>query len=159
MIHEIYEQDSSQAEFELELNTVMESGIKHIVVEPVKLGDDVSRWIMCGNFLHKTAVISGLGCLVWMWMLPRRWHVFLPLGVISFTSASMYNAFWQFDPCCKYQVEINVNRLHKLPLHSITTTTPVVLVRKDDTRRKLLHNMVSMLSAGVSVYKFYKECS
>jgi hypothetical protein len=32
----------------------------YIIIEPAKLGDETSRWIMVGNCLHQTAILSGL---------------------------------------------------------------------------------------------------
>ena len=79
----------------------------------------------------------------------------MPLGFLSVMCAGVYAISWQFDPCCKYQVETNMNKVPKLPLHSLTTTTPVILVRKDDSRRKILHNTVSLVAGGLCAYKLY----
>ena len=155
MIREIYEHESSQEEFEVELDRALDSGVKTIVIEPSKLGDEAARWIMCGNCLHKTAVLSGLGSFVCAGMWPHRGEIFMPLGFLSVMCAGVYAISWQFDPCCKYQVETNMNKVPKLPLHSLTTTTPVILVRKDDSRRKILHNTVSLIAGGLCAYKLY----
>ncbi|KAL8576666.1 hypothetical protein ACOMHN_025141 [Nucella lapillus] len=159
VIREIYEHESSHEEFEVELDLALDSGIKTIVVEPSKLGNEAAKWIMCGNCLHKTAVLSGLGSLAVAGMWPARVEVSLPLGFLSVMCAGVYAISWQFDPCCKYQVETNLNKVPKLPLHSLTTTTPVILVRKDDSRRKFLHNTVSLVAGGLCVYKLYQILS
>ncbi|KAK7507998.1 hypothetical protein BaRGS_00000963 [Batillaria attramentaria] len=156
VIREIYEHESSQEEFEVELDQALEAGVKTIVIEPSKLGDEAARWIMCGNCLHKTAVLSGVGSLVCAGVWPDRGEFFMPLGFVSVMCAGVYAISWQFDPCCKYQVETNMNKVPKLPLHSLTTTTPVILVRKDDSRRKFLHNTVSLIAGAVCAYKLYK---
>lgn len=35
-----------------------------IIIEPVKLGDETARWITVGNFLNKTAVVSGISSIL-----------------------------------------------------------------------------------------------
>lgn len=156
VIREIYEHESSQEDFEVELDHALDSGVKTIVIEPDKLGDEAARWILCGNCLHKTAVLSGVGSLVCAGLWPEHVELYMPMGFLSVVCASVYAISWQFDPCCKYQVETNMNKVPKLPLHSLTTTTPVILVRKDDSRRKLLHNTVSFLAGVMVAYKLYR---
>ncbi|KAK7112213.1 transmembrane protein 11, mitochondrial-like [Littorina saxatilis] len=156
VIREIYEHESSQEEFEVELDRALDSGVKTIVIEPSKLGDEASRWITCGNCLHKSAVLSGLGSLICARMWPEHNEIYMPMGFLSVICAGVYAISWQFDPCSKYQVETNMNKVPKLPLHSLTTTTPVILVRKDDARRKVLHNTVSLIAGGWCAYKLYK---
>lgn len=157
MIREIYEHESSQEEFEVQLDQSLEAGVQTIVIEPSRLGDEAARWIMCGNCLHKTAVLAGVGSLVCVGMWPHRNELFMSLGFLSVICAGVYAISWQFDPCCKYQVETNMNKVPKLPLHSLSSSTPVILIRKDDTRRKILHNTISLISGAVCGYKLYKS--
>ena len=156
MIHEVYEHENAQELFENELDIALDAGIKTIIIEPSKLGDETSGWITIGNCLHKTSVLSGLGCLISGSVWPDKGIVYLPLGFISIVCASVYGVSWQFDPCCKYQVEHSLRKLQRLPVHSLTSTTPVVLVRKDDKRRKILHNTVSLAASAFCVWKLYK---
>jgi len=60
VIPEIYDGDHSKDTFSLKLEKYLEAGYETIVIEPFALGDETSRWIKVGNFLHKTAVITGI---------------------------------------------------------------------------------------------------
>ncbi|BFZ17597.1 hypothetical protein BsWGS_20636 [Bradybaena similaris] len=156
IIREIYEHEYSSEEFELQLDKALETKAETIVIEPARLGEDTARWISCGNCLHKTAVLSGLGCLLCGGIWPEKGYLFLPLGFSSVVCAGVYAVSWQFDPCCKYQVEYDLIKVPKLPLHTLTTTTPVVLVRKDDTRRKVLQNILALAAGSFCFYKIHK---
>jgi len=155
IIHEIYDNDSASEYFESELEQALETCIRTIIIEPSKLGDETARWITVGNCLHKTSVLCGLGCLVTGITWPDKGLVYFPLGFCSIVCAGVYTVSWQFDPCCKYQVEYNSHRLQRLPLHNLTSSSPVVLVRKDDTRRKILHNLLAGLSTAYCAWRFY----
>lgn len=45
--------------FEQELDNALEAGYKYIIIEPTQLADETVRWITVGNFLSKTAIVSG----------------------------------------------------------------------------------------------------
>ncbi|GAA42997.2 transmembrane protein 11 mitochondrial [Clonorchis sinensis] len=129
---------------------------------------------------------------------------------LSSMAASFYALFWQWDPCCKYQVAPSLSSLprglrsimngsHKNPYRSsngspaclgsignspngssglsqmtgnngrirpvITENPshpygpplrPVVLIHRDDGRRKLLHNTLALSSTVVAVYVLYQ---
>ena len=131
-----------------------------IAIEPTAIGEETARWIQVGNCLHKTAVIAGLGCFVSPWVLPKalKEPVSLVCGGISFFCAALYGVSWQFDPCCKYQVEHDTKKLAKLPLGSLTSSSPIVLVRKDDKYRKRLQNLVAgsaFIYCSWKVYVWY----
>lgn len=64
MIREIYDSEYSPESFEVELDRALEAGCSMVVIEPTQLGDETARWITVGNYLHKTAVVSGLGAIV-----------------------------------------------------------------------------------------------
>ncbi len=140
----------------MELEKALEAKASVIVIEPSKLGDETARWIMVGNCLHKTAVLAGLSCIVTGVSFPDKALCCFPLGFASLVCTSVYAVSWQFDPCCKYQVEHDARKLKQLPLHSLTSSSPVVLVRKDDSRRKLLHNTLAFASASYCVWAFYQ---
>lgn len=59
--------------------------------------------IMFGNFLHKSAVLSGLGCIV-AGLVPRQdaTKVMFPLGATSAAAAIAYGIFVQGDPLAQY---------------------------------------------------------
>jgi len=131
---------------EEQLESSLESQVSYIIIEPKCLGDETSKWIQVGNFLHKSAVLSGFTCLLVPLLCPKRFKLYLiaPLFTINTLSVLFYNMSWQFDPCCKYQVERNESRLEQLHLQTLATTSPVVLVHRDDKYRKRLHNYISM---------------
>ena len=39
-------------------------GCRAIVIEPTKLAEETSRWIMTGRYLHRITIISGFGAIV-----------------------------------------------------------------------------------------------
>ncbi|XP_014670715.1 PREDICTED: transmembrane protein 11, mitochondrial-like [Priapulus caudatus] len=155
IIHEIYSEDDVdlQESFEVELERALEAKCNIIVIEPPKLGDETAKWIKVGNCLHKTGVLAGLGSLVSAGIWQDQCFLSCPLAVISMACTGIYTVSWQFDPCCKYQVEHDPKRLSCLPLHTLSSSSPVVLVRRDDTRRKLLHSSVSALAGLVCTWR------
>lgn len=154
IIREIYETGGVE-EFENELDQALEVQTETIVIEPVKLGAETARWIAVGNFLHKVSVLSGLSCLVTSIRTDRA-YIILPLGITSFVCAGVYMVSWQYDPCCKYQVETDLRRLEKIPLHKLSSSSPVILVRKDDSRRKILHNTIALAAITLCCLKMYR---
>ena len=146
----------AQEKFEAELEESLVNKIKFIIIEPTKLGGETTRWIRLGNFLHKSAVVTGISSIIAISYSPDKGFIYFPLCFYSVLATGLYAISWQFDPCCKYQVETNVRRLKDLPLASLSSSSPVVLVRKDDYRRKVLQNIVSLTSASLCAWKLYK---
>lgn len=158
IVHEIYNGENAQDQFEYELEQALEAQYKYIVIEPTRIGDETARWISVGNCLHKTAVLSGTFCLLTPLVLPSEYspYLSLPAGILSLACSTLYGISWQFDPCCKYQVEYDAYKLSRLPLHTLTSSTPVVLVRKDDVHRKRLHNTIALAALAYCVKKLYE---
>ncbi|XP_003964535.2 transmembrane protein 11, mitochondrial [Takifugu rubripes] len=158
IVHEIYNGENAQDQFEYELEMALEAQYKYIVIEPTRIGDETARWITVGNCLHKTAVLSGTSCLLTPLSLPSEFsrYVALPAGALSVACAALYGISWQFDPCCKYQVEYDSQKLSRLPLHTLTSSTPVVLVRRDDVYRKRLHNTIALAALAYCAMKIYE---
>ncbi|KAK3593339.1 hypothetical protein CHS0354_031401 [Potamilus streckersoni] len=157
IIREIYENGDAQEEFEQELERALEARAKIIVIEPMKLGNEIARWIAVGNFLHKACCLSGCGVFLTELIFPEKMLIKLPLGMLSIMCAAVYGISWQNDPCCKYQVEGNVQRLKEvLPVYKLSSCTPVILVRKDDTRRKFLQNFIAGAVGLLGLWKLYK---
>ena len=158
IIREVYETEDTLEEFEIELDRALDADAKTIVIEPIKLGEETARWIRLGNWLHKSAVISGTICLIGVYLDSSsfRQKVYMSLGMFSIVCSGVYTISWQTDPCCKYQVEDNVPRLEKL-LNNLSSARPVVLVRRDDTRRKVLHNIVALFAGVLCAWKAYKR--
>lgn len=64
VIREVYDSEYSQQYFSMELEKALESCCSIIVIEPNPLGEETARWITFGNYLHKTAVISGVTSII-----------------------------------------------------------------------------------------------
>lgn len=64
VIREVYDSEYSQQLFSMELEKALESCCSIIVIEPNSLGEETARWITFGNYLHKTAVISGVTSII-----------------------------------------------------------------------------------------------
>lgn len=157
VIREVYDSEYSQHGFSLELEKALDAKCSIIVIEPTQLGDETARWIRFGNYLHKTAVVTGLGSIVSGFIWSENVFPQGPLCLVSFLTTALYTASWEFDPCVKYQVEHNPKELARLPiLGALTATSPVVLVRKDDTKRKVLHCTVSLTAAALFIYRLWK---
>jgi len=154
-IREIYDSENAYENFEQQLERCLAQEYQIIVVEPFKLGDETARWIAVGNWLHKTAVISGFGSLIASFVWPKAHFLTGSLTLLTTLCTGLYSLSWQFDPCCKYQVESDPKQLDQLALQSLNSTSPVVLVRRDDTRRKVLHTAVTLACLAQIGLKFY----
>ncbi|VDL60241.1 unnamed protein product [Hymenolepis diminuta] len=223
VIRAVYEHRFSPEDFVRELDFVLEKNVNVVIIEPDDLGEVTWRWIHTGNWLHKTAVLSGLAAIggTFLTLLLRHSsetivrnslidmsRSLLPsvvLGLVSATSAGLYALFWQCDPCSKYQVARSLSALpacvvaaasgspsnssnstptlgededispssspsrhrnrhqnsrnpYPSTVEACTTSggSPVVLIRRDDFYRKVLHNSVSVgavLCVGLAVYR------
>ena len=114
-----------------------------------------------GNCLHKTTVLADTACLFTPLALPLDYshYISLPTGVLSLACCTLYGIFWHFDPCCKYLVEYDAYRLSRLPLHTLTSSSRVVLVLKDDLHRKRRHNAIALAALVYYVKKIYELCA
>ena len=156
-ISEVYDNENSYEKFEMELERALEAGVNVIVIEPSRLGDETARWIAFGNCLHKTAVLAGLGSVAAAFIWTDKPFVCLPLGIISVLCTGVYTLSWQFDPCVKYQVETDFKKLlAEYPQFTILSSiSSVVLVRRDNSRRKMLHSGVSLIAAIFCMWRLY----
>jgi len=153
-----HEHSDSKEALECQLEYALEKCYPLVVVEPFWLGNETVRWIRVGNFLHKSAVLATLGALVTLPFLPGPIRNFtsIPLGVVGICSAGVYDVSWQFDPCCKYQVDYKGSELARIPSHELQSQTPVVLVRKNDKYRKILHNSLALIFAAYLGWRWYQ---
>ncbi|XP_046681055.1 transmembrane protein 11 homolog, mitochondrial-like [Homalodisca vitripennis] len=160
VIKEVYDGENAHEMFGEELERALEASCQTIIIEPSRLGDETARWIAVGNCLHKTAVISGLGSIVTALVWTERPVLYMPLAVTSLFCTGLYTVSWQFDPCCQYQVSTDSHSLTVQPhaAASLSARSPVVLVRRDDTRRKLLHSAVTLAASLLAVWRCYITC-
>ena len=144
---------------EKDLESALEQRYPLIVVEPRWLGDEVIRWVKFGNFLHKTAVLASLGCLVTVPLTPPHLiqYICLPLGLVGVSCAVIYNLSWQFDPCCQYQVDYRGEELTRVPSHELSCRSPVILVKRNDKYRKVLHTTLALAAAVYPSWRFYNQ--
>lgn len=149
VIHNSSEADSKNA-LQCQFEDALDQGYTLVVVEPAGLGSECIRWIRVGNFLHKASVLCALGALsVTPFIRPQiALFVTYPIGCFGVFCAVLYRYSWESDPCCKYQVDYRGRELRRIPSHVIHTPSPVVLVRKNDKFRKILHNTLSVVVAG-----------
>uniref|UniRef100_A0A1B6CYV5 Transmembrane protein 11 n=1 Tax=Clastoptera arizonana TaxID=38151 RepID=A0A1B6CYV5_9HEMI len=160
IIREVYDGENSHEVFGEELERALEACCKLIVIEPSRLGDETARWIAVGNCLHKTAVLSGVSAIAMGLVVAQRPLSYMPLAVTSLFCTGLYTVSWQFDPCVQYQVNTDSQTLAKLPQFStLTTTSVVVLQRKNDKRRKILHYCVTLASTVFCIWKCYVCCT
>ena len=153
-----HDHSDSKESLECQLEYALEKCYPLVVVEPFWLGNETMRWIRVGNFLHKSAVLATLGALITVPFLPGavRNVTSIPLGVVGVCSAAVYNVSWQFDPCCKYQVDYKGSELARIPSHELQSQTPVVLVRKNDKYRKILHNSLALIFSAYLGWRLYQ---
>ncbi|XP_022901908.1 transmembrane protein 11-A, mitochondrial [Onthophagus taurus] len=156
VIREVYDSEFAHDRFAQELEKALEAHCNIIVIEPNPLGDETARWITVGNCLHKTAVVSGLASIVTGFVWPDCVYTYLPFTVFSAVCTSLYTISWQFDNCVKYQVERDRQNLSKLQVNALYVGSPTVLVRKDDTRRKILHCSITLAATVICIVRLYR---
>lgn len=88
---------------------------------------------------------------------PFRPFVYGPLCMVSFVCTGLYMISWQFDPCCKYQVHKDP-RLKSFEKQDNTPPLPVVIERGNDTKRKIVHTSITVVSTVYCIWKLYEYC-
>lgn len=150
---------ANEHSLECQFEDALEKEFALVVIEPPGLGDNCIRWIKVGNFLHKSAVLSAIGTLAITPFIPVKISFFttFPLGAFGICCAGVYGFSWQSDPCCKYQVDYRGRELTKIPSHDIHTSTPVILLKRNDKYRKMVHNTLSAVVAGYLGWIVYRH--
>jgi len=147
-------------EYEEELETAFESRCSLVIIEPQSLGDEVMRWIAVGNFIHKSAVVSGLAAFASSVFLPNKVNLAAPLIAASVFATGIYNISWQHDPASKFQ-PFSPSRSNpctpQLPLHLLHSPNPVVLTRRNDYARKILHTSVTCFVSGIFIWNVCRK--
>lgn len=151
--------DPDEHSLECQFEGALVSGYTLVVVEPPGLGENCIKWIRVGNFLHKSAVLSAIGTLAITPFIPVKVSFFttFPLGAFSVICAGMYGFSWQSDPCCKYQVDYRGKELTKIPSHEIHTSSPIILVKRNDQYRKIVHNALAVVVTGYLSWVVYQH--
>lgn len=199
IIKEVYDGENSPEIFEQELDKALENDCDIIIIEPNRLADETAQWIRVGNCLHKTAVVCGLssiciskyvtnarvlGAPYMMWwdlvfvrfladiaFYRQSCTLCIPLTVASVVCTGLYTVCWQCDPCCKYQVAKNLEKLNvsefspenlyysllESAMNSNYPGTPVILVKKVDKTRKILRTVVAVLALTVTVFRISSQ--
>ncbi|KAH3871474.1 transmembrane protein 11, mitochondrial-like [Dreissena polymorpha] len=157
IIRDVVDTDLTDEDSEEELERAFEEEAEIIAIEPIALGNEIARWIRVGNTLHKVSVLSGLASLI-LPLFTKSNSIPVTCSALSVICASVYGIAWQNDPCCKYQVSTDLAELEHL-IQSLNSANPVVLVRRDDSRRRKLHNVFALMSALLCSFRIYKELS
>eukprot|EP01135_Chromosphaera_perkinsii_P003684 Nk52_evm2s252 gene=Nk52_evmTU2s252 len=149
-------------EAELTLEDSLNDEVGMIILDNKEIGDAVASIIRVGNFIHKSSVLAGMVCLGGSALTSKMpfFHLALPAGIYSISCALTYNISWQGDPLCKYQVDWDGLEFYRVPLGKIKSKSPLILVRKDDSVRKKLHNTFSLgvlIYCGFKLYRWYKS--
>lgn len=152
--HIIIKDEGNDELAEIEFQNALVSKPKYIILEPFHLGEITVRWIKTGNFFHKVSVVTGLAALGLMYSNKDHYLFYFPLSTVSFCTAAVYNLS-SGDLCCKYQVEKGTKCLEKIPIGDLSSSNPIVLVRRDDTMRKILHNSVALAAVVLCGFKIY----
>ncbi|KAM5292621.1 transmembrane protein 11, mitochondrial-like [Ctenodactylus gundi] len=158
IVHENYNGENAQDQSEYELEQALEAQCNNIVIKPTHISDKTACWITVGNCLHKTAMLAGTACLFTPLALSLDYSHYISLltGMLSLACCTLYGISWQFDPCCKYQVEYDAYKRSRLPLHTLTSSAPVMLVLKDDLHRKILPNTIALAALVYCVKKIHE---
>ncbi len=159
MIHNSETSGNTEASLRCQFDEAMERQYCVIVVEPPGLGSECIRWIKLGNFLHKTSVLTTMGFLVTVPIVPTKYAIAttVPLGLFGVCCAAAYSLSWQSDPCCKYQVDYRGQVLTRIPSQDIHCPNPIVLVRRNDKYRKILQNTFSVVVVGYVGLMIYRH--
>jgi hypothetical protein len=109
--------------------------------------------INCINNLINIYLINFFTGVLWS----DRPYICGPFGFTAAISCSLYTVSWQFDPCCQYQVETDTSKLpHVEVLAVLGPSSPTFLVKKDDTRRRILHTTITILAVSISAWRIYQ---
>lgn len=77
------------------------------------------------------------------------------LGV-SLTCALAYDLDWQHDFLCKYQVHRDRTRPPIVCQYLSPGSEATVLMRRDDSARKILHNIIALAALGTALATVWK---
>lgn len=126
---------------QLELTEAMGHNFDAILLSDISLGKRVCGWIQFGNFLHKLGVLTGVSSLLLNIAQTSDWLT-ASVSFCSIFSISVYNAIWRRDIVSCYQLDTRGDFIANVPLSSVKSGSMMVLVKRDDKYRRLLHNLI-----------------
>jgi len=159
VIQEVYNGKDALEKFEQDFERALEDSYQVIIIEPNRLGDETATWIAVGDCLHRTAYLAGIGSLAGAITWTDKPYICTPLCILSLFCTGIYTLAWHFDPCVHYKVVRKVEKLYPkypdLKKFNLADSSCVILVRRDNTHRSLLHSGVSLLAAAVCAWRLY----
>ncbi|RWS22857.1 hypothetical protein B4U80_00135 [Leptotrombidium deliense] len=158
IIREIYNGVNAHELFETELEKALDAACETIVIEPQRLGEETARYLYVGDCLHKTVLVTGLASIVSAHFWEDKPYIYGTAAVVSLLSCGLYTCSWHSDPCSKYSVETDPQ---KLRLQNIIETSPppVVLVKNRNglsEKKNVLNTAISLIAFAFSAFKLYK---
>ena len=130
---------------ELELRDALQLDYDVIVLSDISLGHRVCKWIQFGNILHKSAVVSSATCLFLNLATQTADWLITCLSLYSIFSVAVYNAMWRRDTMSQYQLDTRGDFVSQMPLSSVRSKSLMILKKRDDTYRRILHNLIGCI--------------
>ncbi|RWS10452.1 transmembrane protein 11: mitochondrial-like isoform X1 [Dinothrombium tinctorium] len=158
VIREIYNGVNAHELLESELEKALEAECDTIVIEPQRLGEETARYLYVGDCLQKTVLVAGVGSIVSAHLLEDKPYIYCTAAVISVLGCGLYTCSWHNDPCSKYMVETDPQKLRSrnvLP----TSPPPTVLIKKKNgfnQQKNVLTTALSLIAFAFSAFKLYK---
>lgn len=157
---------SDQEKRELELDRYLYAKTKIIVIRARTLGYETRQWIYLSNWLHRTAIISSVSCLLTAKVCGTDHAFVVPWGILSILTGSIYAISWQTDPCSEYQVEKNAAKIHTILKmnrpkdfdsddETDDCTNSVVLLHTNTLAKHLVCNAMVLIATWICGYRFY----
>uniref|UniRef100_A0A1I8F874 DUF1338 domain-containing protein n=1 Tax=Macrostomum lignano TaxID=282301 RepID=A0A1I8F874_9PLAT len=140
--------NSSYEEFEAKLDAAAIEGVGVIIVEPALLGCTTARWIACGNFLHKSAVLSALGASCCAGL--GAWGCGAAFAASSCAPLAPYELLWACDPvswCGTKWRDLSQLRYTLALREAVRSLCHRAAPRRDTTRRRVLHCTAALIAA------------
>jgi len=141
----------------LQLEHAACSRIKYLIVEDEKLYHPICKCIRFGNLVHKTCVITGTLSVLVSGLAANTFigiYASLTCASVSLLCSVFYFASWQSDYLAKYQIVRDPSTILRLSSFS-QSDNAIFLQYRNDQRRKVLHNVLSVFSMFTSMNKFY----
>jgi len=162
VIREIYDSENAQEIFEIELERAIQSGCQTIIIEPTELGEETENWIAYGNYLHRSAIGTGVFAVFSGVYWKDLRFLPLPFGFTSCLCATLYTVCWGFDPCSNYKIDQESATKRSSRKRQISTSSkdslvipPVVLVHRNSKSKtfKYAYLVVALTSFSFSLWK------